>query len=65
MLWAKVSNKGNRRVEDATVRYYWANPAIGVDREHAKLIGTANVTLNAGETSDVLCLTPWIPFICK
>lgn len=60
-LWARVSNKGDERAENATVRFYWANPAIGFDRNTANIVGTASVTLDGGQTSDVLCLTPWIP----
>jgi hypothetical protein len=58
-LWARVHNNGNSRVESATVRFYWANPAVGFDRTTATPIGSANVTLNGGQAEDVLCLTPW------
>jgi hypothetical protein len=60
-LWAKVTNNGTNGVTDATVRFYWANPAVGFDRNTANLIGISNVSLNPGETQDVLCLVPWIP----
>ena len=60
-LYAKVTNNGTDSVTDATVRFYWANPSVGFDRNSANLIGTSNVSLNAGETQDVLCLVPWIP----
>ncbi|HEY9597010.1 MAG TPA: hypothetical protein V6D33_05020, partial [Cyanophyceae cyanobacterium] len=60
-LWARVHNKGEERAENATVRFYWANPAVGIDRNTANLVGTAAVTLDGGQTSDVLCLSPWIP----
>ncbi len=60
-IWAKVRNNGTDGVQNATVRYYWANPAVGFDRTTANLVGTAFVSLAPGQTSDVLCLTPWIP----
>ncbi|MBA4537232.1 hypothetical protein H1Z61_08765 [Bacillus aquiflavi] len=60
-IWARVQNKGEDAVENATVRFYWANPAVGFDRHTANYIGTANVSLNGGETRDVLCLSPWDP----
>ena len=60
-LWARVTNNGTSSVNDATVRFYWADPSVGFDRNTANLIGTSNVSLNAGETQDVLCLVPWIP----
>lgn len=60
-LWARVRNTGNTRVENATVKYYWANPSVGFDRTTANAIGTSFVTLEAGQTGDVLCLTPWQP----
>jgi hypothetical protein len=60
-LWARVTNNGKDGVNDATVRFYWANPSVGFDRNTANHIGDANVSLNAGETQDVLCLVPWMP----
>lgn len=60
-LWARVRNTGSTAVTNASVRVYWANPAVGFDRTTANLVGSAFVTLAAGETSDVLCLSPWIP----
>jgi hypothetical protein len=60
-LWARVRNSGTSRVENGTVRFYWANPAVGFDRNTANYIGASNVTLSAGGVIDVLCLTPWIP----
>jgi len=60
-VWARVTNGGTSAVTDATVRFYWANPSVGFDRNTANHIGDANVSLNAGETQDVLCLIPWMP----
>ncbi|MFB3103632.1 MAG: hypothetical protein ACE1ZA_01785 [Pseudomonadales bacterium] len=60
-LWAKVTNKGTSSVTNAVVRFYWANPSVGFDRDTANLVGSSNVNLSAGESADVLCLSPWIP----
>ena len=60
-LWARVWNNGTERVIDATVRFYWANPAVGFDRNTANTVGMSNVSLNPGENQDVLCLVPWYP----
>jgi hypothetical protein len=60
-LWARIHNKGTTPVNNATVRFYWANPSVGFDRNTANFIGTAFVSLAASETREVLCLTPWVP----
>jgi len=60
-VWARVHNTGTDAVTNATVRFYWANPAVGFDRNSANHIGNANVSLNAGETKEVLCLVSWTP----
>lgn len=60
-VWAHVLNTGNSPVENATVNFYWANPGVGFDRTTATPIGTAFVSLGAGDAADVLCLTAWIP----
>ncbi len=60
-LWAKVRNNGTSSVNNAVVRYYWADPSAGFDRSTANLVGTSNVNLSAGEVTDVLCLSPWVP----
>jgi hypothetical protein len=60
-LYARVTNNGTTAVQNATVRFYWANPSVGFDRTTANHIGDANVSLDAGETQDVLCLIPWVP----
>ncbi|UOB17487.1 hypothetical protein [Abyssalbus ytuae] len=58
---AKVKNNGTSTAVNATVKFYWGNPSIGVNRNTANLIGQSFVSLNAGAEEDVLCLTPWIP----
>lgn len=60
-LWAHVENTGSTPINDAQVRFYWADPSVGFDRTTANVVGVANVNLPAGMAADVLCLTPWIP----
>ena len=60
-LWARVHNTGGDDAVNATVRFYWANPATTVNRSTATAVGSANVTIPAGGVQEVLCLTPWVP----
>jgi hypothetical protein len=60
-LWARVRNNGDQGTGNIRVRFYAANPAVGFDRSTATLVGTAFVTLAAGQVQDVLCPTPWFP----
>lgn len=60
-VWAHVLNAGTTPVQNATVNFYWANPAIGFDRTTATHIGSSYVSLGAPDEGDVLCLTPWFP----
>lgn len=60
-LRARVRNNGSTAVANATVRFYWANPAIGLSRDTANRIGQAFVSLAPGDVKEVLCLTPWVP----
>lgn len=60
-IWARVRNNGSSPVQNATVRFYWADPSAGFDRNSANIVGTSFVTLDPEQTSDVLCLQPWIP----
>jgi hypothetical protein len=60
-LWARVHNTGSDAIENATVNFYWANPATAFDRSTANRVGTSFVSLLAGATQEVLCLAPWVP----
>jgi hypothetical protein len=60
-LWARVRNNGSTGVTNATVRFYWANPSVGFDRNTAHLVGTSFVSLAPAASADVLCLAPWVP----
>jgi hypothetical protein len=60
-LKARVRNNGSTEVSDAIVKFYWANPAVGVTRNTANLIGQAFVSLAPGDVEEALCLTRWVP----
>jgi hypothetical protein len=60
-VWARVHNRGTSSVSNATVRFYWANPATVITPTSATPIGSAFVSLAAGETREVLCLSQWLP----
>lgn len=60
-MWARVRNSGETPVVNAEVRFYWADPSSAFDRTTANLVGSAFVTLQAGEVTEVLLLVPWIP----
>jgi len=60
-VYARVRNNGSTNVIDASVRFYWANPAVGFDRTTANVIGMSYVSIAAGQMADVLCLTAWVP----
>ena len=60
-VWARVHNRGTTPVTNATVRYYWADPSMVITPNTATLIGTSFVSLLAGETKEVLCLSQWTP----
>jgi hypothetical protein len=60
-LKARVRNNGNSSVTNATVKFYWGNPAIGLNRTTATPIGQSFVSLAPGGSEEVLCLTPWVP----
>lgn len=60
-MWARVRNNGSTQANNAQVRFYWANPSVGFDRNTANYIGSSNVSLAPGEAREVLCLTPWVP----
>jgi hypothetical protein len=60
-VWARVTNHASESVSNATVRFYWADPSTGFDRNTAHVIGTAYVSFDGAGTQDVLCLTQWTP----
>lgn len=60
-LWARVRNNGSTTVDNAEVRFYWADPSAGFNRETAHFVGTSFISLSPGEVGDVLSLQPWVP----
>jgi hypothetical protein len=60
-MWARVRNNGDSPATNAEVRFYWADPSTAFDRTTANPVGSAFVSLDAGEVADVLLLVPWVP----
>lgn len=60
-IWARVTNRGDTGVTNATVKYYWGNPGTLITRSSVAWIGTSYVSLASNESKDVLCVVPWIP----
>lgn len=60
-LWARVRKIGDTPATNAEVRFYWADPSTAFDRTTANMVGSAFVSLDAGETANVLLLVPWVP----
>lgn len=60
-VWARVNNRGSTEATDATVDFYWANPAVGINPTTMTQIGTSSLTIGPDGTEDVLCLSPWYP----
>ena len=62
-LWANVHNTGTVDLTGIQVNFYWCNPTTGTLRSTSNLVGLAHVDLPAGQTKQVLCLTPWVPVV--
>jgi hypothetical protein len=62
-VWATVTNQGPADVTNARVDFAWADPSLQVARSTAHPIGSGNVNVAAGQSMDVLCLTPWLPVV--
>ena len=60
-LKARVRNTETFRVDNSQVNLYWANPAPTITRGSAHLVGNAFVSVDGGQTAEVLCLSPWVP----
>jgi len=60
-VWGRVENRSETDLENIQVNFYWSNPATGVLRSNSTLIGSAFASIPAGDTREVLCLTPWAP----
>lgn len=60
-IMAKVRNNGSSAAINATVKFYWGDPSIGITRATANFVGSSNVNLGPGDVQNVLCLTQWVP----
>ena len=60
-IWCSVANTGSQPVAAVTVRFYVRNPSAVLTPGSGPPLGTSTVALLAGETKEVLCVTPWIP----
>ncbi|WP_181788122.1 hypothetical protein [Streptomyces phytophilus] len=61
-LWARVQNRTEAEIANATVNFYWTPSGIGITGKAIKH-GSASVTIPGGASSDVLCLRPWsVPY---
>ena len=60
-LKAQVRNTETFTITNAQVNLYWANPSLTITRGNAHLVGSAFVSVDGGQTAEVLCLSPWVP----
>ncbi|WP_038713826.1 hypothetical protein [Burkholderia sp. lig30] len=59
---ANVRNTTNADIYNATVYFYWANPALGIITSvNAVPIGTSSVTVYGGQSNNTLELKVWQP----
>src|SRR5687768_6237073 len=58
-LWARVTNDGDEPVSNAVVRFWWANPRTAARFQDLVPVGSSQVSLDSGETKEVLCLSAW------
>ena len=60
-ILASVKNSGSAASIGATVKFWVCNPATVPTPSNSTLVGTSNVSLDAGETKTVLCVSAWVP----
>jgi len=60
-LKAQVRNTETFQITNAQVNLYWADPSLTITRSNAHLVGYAFVSVDGGQTAEVLCLSPWTP----
>jgi hypothetical protein len=64
-LYAHVWNLGFAPLAGIRVEFYWFNPSLAIDGNHAHLIGTAVCELSSrampGSHALVKCPKPWVP----
>lgn len=62
-LWSRVRNTGSTPATGARVEFFWSNPATGVLRSNSTLVGYGYADIPSGGSTDVLCITPWVPVV--
>lgn len=64
-LWAHIWNLGRAPVYNARVEFYWFNPSLSFDSEHANLISVTHVDLGnrgSGHAHRIVkCPVSWVP----
>lgn len=60
-ILCSVRNSGTQPTTGATIKFFICNPATVPTPSMCQLVGQSFVDLDAGETKEVLCLSPWKP----
>lgn len=60
-VWARVFNLGAATSAPTMVRFYWADPSVGLGADDAHPIGETMVEIGPMTSALVQCPTPWVP----
>lgn len=60
-ILASVKNAGKSPTINANVKFFVCDPSTVPTPTNSQLVGTSNVSLDAGETKTVLCVSAWTP----
>lgn len=60
-VWARVFNLGAATSAPTMLRYYWADPSVGLAAAEAHPIGQVMVEVKPMSSVVVPCPTPWVP----
>lgn len=60
-VWARVFNLGASTSAPTMLRYYWADPSVGLGAADAHLIGEVMVEVKPLSSAVVPCPKPWVP----
>ncbi|KAF2179646.1 hypothetical protein K469DRAFT_693890 [Zopfia rhizophila CBS 207.26] len=60
-IFASVTNTGKETTNGASVKFWICSPSTVPVTETPAPFAVSNVSLNPGETKEVLCVRPWIP----
>lgn len=58
---ANITSQASTGFQFGTVYFFWANPALSITTANANQIGSAQVTIAAGQSAVVQCTSPWTP----